>query len=723
METIGWRLRQDLEVHSAGSGMWVVKDPLRLAYFRMSDVELNLLQEAGSGMSLEKLSARLAAEYPGYDWSLAELRRILGGAVQAGLMCAAVPGIRPAAAVRLPSSGGLNRLLRGWWSLISFRWRAVDPDPLLRRLQPLADLILQPIALTLAGLLVLSGVVLTVVRGEALIQELPTLARLLTPENLMLMTAAIMLVRGLHELGHALVCRHFGGECRELGLQVTLFVPFPYCDVSDSWLWPDRWKRMAAAGAGMGVEFLLAGVAAMIWSCTFPGLLHSFCLNVMLLCSLNTLLVNGNPLLKYDGYYLLSDLCGVPNLSEAGSEEAGRFLQWLVTGQTGAFASERPLWARIGLALYGTAASVYRVLIAAGLLLLLYRFLEPTGLGFAMILPGIMAYGAAAVSQCRRLLEQMWCGRTHRSLQLRATMIACLILAAFCIPFSLPIRAPFVLTPGNSMRIYAKGTGRLEWQIESGSRVQAGDVLARLWNGDLAIRISEAEGEVARRSAAVEGLRLQQLQSTGAVGSPATAEELLESARNRLQVLRTAEQELTILSPCSGIVFPPGNLRQSSGNDGDGRGVFSSRIWPAPNGRNTWLEPQTELCAVGERTELRAFVCVRQSDAELLQPGGEVQLCFDSRPADPVAGILRSVSGTVLKTVPPELVLTQRISADASGQAVAGEVWYPAEVSLEESAGPQAALYTTGTALLESRPASLWSRMRRLAELTFAWPF
>lgn len=723
METIGWRLRKDLEVHSAGSGMWVVKDPLRLAYFRMSDVELNLLQEAGSGMSLEMLSTRLAAEYPGYDWSLAELRRILGGAVQAGLMCAAVPGLRPAAGVRSQSPGSLTRLLRSWWSIVSFRWRAVDPDPLLRRLQPLADFMLRPVPLAAAGLLVLFGMLLTVVRSEMLVQELPELPRLLKPENLVLMTAAMILVRGLHELGHALVCRHFGGECRELGLQVTLFVPFPYCDVSDSWLWPDRWKRMAAAGAGMGVEFVLAGVAAVIWSCTWPGLLHSFCLNVMLLCSLNTLLVNGNPLLKYDGYYLLSDLCGVPNLAEVGSEEAGRFLQWLLTGQPWGFASERPLSARIGLALYGSAASVYRVLIAAGLLLLLYRFLEPTGLGMAVIFPGIMAYAVAAVSQCRRLLEQMWCGRAHRGLQLRVMLIAGLFLAVFCVPFSLPIRAPFVLTPGSAMRIYAKGTGRLEWQIESGSRVQAGEVLARLWNGDLAGRIAEAEGEVARRSAAVEGLHLQQVQSTGAAGSSATAEELLESARNRLQVLRIAEKELTILSPCSGIVFPPGNLRQSSASDGEGRGLFSSRNWPEPSSSNIWLEPQTEICAVGERTELRALVCVKQSDAELLQPGGAVQLRFDSRPADAVAGVLRIVSGTVLKTVPPELVLTQRIVAEAGGGTVTGEVWYPAEVSLEESAELSAALYTTGTALLESRPASLWSRMRRLAELTFVWPF
>ncbi|MGV2335521.1 MAG UNVERIFIED_CONTAM: hypothetical protein LVR18_15875 [Planctomycetaceae bacterium] len=96
----------------------------------------------------------------------------------------------------------------------------------------------------------LFAMVLAFVQREVIVSELPGLARLLAPSHLILMTIALVFVRGLHELGHAAVCSYFGGECRELGVQLTVFIPFPYCDVSDSWLWPEhgnecRWQVLA----------------------------------------------------------------------------------------------------------------------------------------------------------------------------------------------------------------------------------------------------------------------------------------------------------------------------------------------------------------------------------------------------------------------------------------------------------------------------------------------
>lgn len=723
METAGWRLREDLELRAAGGGMWVLKDPLRLSYFQMSAAELSLLRRAGDGATFDQLSAELALEHPDFDWSAAELRRFLAGAVRAGLMCSILPGNRAGALQRPAHAGGLARFLRGWWSLVSIRWRGIDPDRLLKWLRPVTSLLLLPTALSAALLLVLLALGLTLVQHEALLSELPGLTRFLAPGNLLLMTAALILIRGLHELGHAAVCSYFGGECRELGMQFTLFVPFPYCDVSDSWLWPERWKRMAVAGAGMGVEFVVAALCALIWTCTHPGLLHDFCLNVMLLCSLNTLLVNGNPLLRYDGYYLLSDFCGVPNLAEAGSEEALNAFRRLLTGNPPMFPSERSVAARVCLAVYGICASVYRLIITAGLLVLVYRFVEPAGLGGLAIAPGILALLLTAGTRLQPLLASLQASQNRAAAGWRLAIAAGLLGALLFVPVSVSLRVPFLMTPGNAVPVYVRSAGQVQWLIPAGTRVQPGDVLARLRNGDLELKIAEAEGEIARRLAATAGLQLRQLESGSGESGLAAAEELLESARRRLEVLKTTESELTIRSPRAGIVFPSRNLSQMPGVAENRHSVFGTTEVLDTARRGAWLEPQTELCSVGEFTDLRALACVRQSDIDLLPENAAAELRFDSAPGRRLPGAIESVSGTALQTIPPELVLTQRIPTNAEGTPESGDVWYPASVRPTDTGRGPSPVYATGTALLQTAPASAWSRLRRLAGLTFTWPF
>ncbi len=723
METADWRLREDLELRAAADCLWVLKDPLRLSYFRLSDAELSLLQRAGSGQPLEHLSAELAAEYPDVDWAPGELRTFLAGAVRAGLMYPLVPG-RHVDVQRPPIPGSaLSGVLRAWWSIVSFRWRGIDPSGLLQWLSPVTRFALTPMVLAAGLLLVLLAIALTLPRLETLINELPGLTRLLAPGNLILMTAALVVIRGLHELGHAAVCRHFGGECRELGVQLTLLIPFPYCDVSDSWLWPERWKRMAAAGAGMAVEFLLAAVCAVLWTCTRPGLLHDFCLNVMLLCSLNTLLINGNPLLRYDGYYLLSDLCGVPNLAESGNEEASNLLRRLLIGESPLFISERSRAGRWSLALYGLAAAAYRLTITVGLLTLIYRFAEPSGLGWAAVAPGIAAMLLTAGHRLRSILTPLRTTQNTLAAKLRLTAVTCFLAAVLFVPVSLPLRAPFVLVPGRCATIYVRGAGRMEWLISPGTRVEAGDVLARFSNGDLQLKIAEAEGEIARRTAAAAGLRLRQLESGSGDSRLPAAVELLESARRRLELLKKAESELIIHSPRAGIVFAPRNLPQLTGIEGNRQSVLNAAEGLDFARSDFWLEPGTELCLVGEYSDLRALVCLQQSDVDLLSTSAGAQLRFDASPASMVAGFVEAVSDTALQTVPAELIVTQRIPANAQGAPETGVVWFPASVRPMNAGSATAPLYATGTALLETQPASISSRLRRFVGLTFTGPF
>jgi putative peptide zinc metalloprotease protein len=443
----------------------------------------------------------------------------------------------------------------------------------------------------------------------------------------------------------------------------------------------------------------------------------------MLLCSLNTLLINGNPLLRYDGYYLLSDFCRVPNLAEAGNEEAVSLFRRLVTGEPPMFLSERSEVARICIGLYGVFAAVYRLTITAGLLALVYRFVEPSGLGWVAIAPGIAALSLHTFRRIQGLLTHLRATQSGHRVGLKLAVATGLLITLLFVPVSIPMRAPFVLIPGNAVPVFVRSAGQVEWLIRAGSRVNEGDVLARLKNGDLELKISEAEGEIALRTAAAAGIRLRQLESGSGDSSLAAAEELLESARRRLDLLKLAQSELTIRSPRGGIVFPARSVPQLFVRDPNRQSIFQSADVLDATRSAFWLQPQTQLCTVGEYVDLRALVCVRQSDIALLSAHADAGLRFDSSPSDVLTGLLEPVSGTALQTVPPELVVAQRIPTDATGAPETGNVWYPLTVRPMNIGSSTAPLYATGTAFLETAPASIWSRLRRLAGLTFSLPF
>ena len=130
----------------------------------------------------------------------------------------------------------------------------------------------------------------------------------------------------LHEFGHGLSCKHFGGECHEIGVMFLVLTPCLYCNVSDSWMLPNRWHRAAIGAAGMYVELVLASICTFIWWFTEPGPLNYICLNVMFISSVSTVMFNANPLLRYDGYYILSDILEIPNLRQKASTILNRKL-------------------------------------------------------------------------------------------------------------------------------------------------------------------------------------------------------------------------------------------------------------------------------------------------------------------------------------------------------------------------------------------------------------
>jgi putative peptide zinc metalloprotease protein len=196
-----------------------------------------------------------------------------------------------------------------WWRRytqpLSIRVPLVDPDAFLERWLPLVTpLFSRGAALAAAGMICVAAL-LAAAHGPELTAN--AAERLLTPGNLLLLWLVYPLLKGLHELGHAFATKRWGGEVHEMGILFLVFVPLPYVDASAAAAFSDKWKRVAVGAAGIGVELVVAALAFGVWLAVEPGALRSLAYDVMWIGGASTLLFNGNPLLRFDGYYVLSE--------------------------------------------------------------------------------------------------------------------------------------------------------------------------------------------------------------------------------------------------------------------------------------------------------------------------------------------------------------------------------------------------------------------------------
>ena len=206
----------------------------------------------------------------------------------------------------------------------------------------------------------LSAALLIGVQFDDFQSKLPSFNAFFAAKNWLLLAAVLGCTKVLHEFGHGLSCKHFGGECHEMGVMLLVLTPCLYCNVSDSWMLPNKWRRAAIGAAGMYVEVVLASLCTWIWWFTEPGLLHYTCLNIMFVSSVSTILFNANPLLRYDGYYICSDLMEVPNLRQKSNQILTRKLSEYCLGMEqpeDPFLPQRNQWL---FALYTVAAFLYR---------------------------------------------------------------------------------------------------------------------------------------------------------------------------------------------------------------------------------------------------------------------------------------------------------------------------------------------------------------------------
>ncbi|QNN24369.1 HlyD family efflux transporter periplasmic adaptor subunit [Planctomycetales bacterium ZRK34] len=266
----------------------------------------------------------------------------------------------------------------------------IDPQRFLQRWEPAVGWVFGPIGLILwccllgAALYSLAGQT-----GELLQQASPQ--ALLKTENLLWLYASFVAIKALHELGHGFACVHFGrregvsGAVHTMGIMLLVLMPTPYVDASSSWAFRSKWRRAFVGAAGMYIELAVAAVAAIVWSQTAEGsLVHLIAYNMIFIASVSTLLFNGNPLLRYDGYYILSDLLEIANLSERSKQYLYYLARKYAYGIRNVPSPAHTAGERWWFAVYAVAALIYRMLICVGIILFVADKLFLVGVIMAM---------------------------------------------------------------------------------------------------------------------------------------------------------------------------------------------------------------------------------------------------------------------------------------------------------------------------------------------------
>lgn len=701
---LGLRRRRDLvaqQVRYRGRSYWNLHDPLTLRNYQLRPEEYLIFSLLDGDRSSAAICREFARAFAPRQIDRRQLNWFLASLHRESLVQSDAEGQGEQMMRRLRSATSSRR----WGALtnpLAIRFRGINPTGLLQLLDPLARWVISPQALGLVFAWVLAAIVWAGVHFDQLITRLPRPEQALTLEFLIWLPVAVATVKILHELAHAFAARRFGAACRELGVMLLVFTPCLYCNVSDAWLIPNKWKRIAISAAGMLMELFIASIAFFLWWFSTPGSLNTLCLHLLFVCSVGTIFFNGNPCLRFDGYFILADWLEIPNLREqAAAVWRRRFAKW----GFGVTLPTHPLEVgqdRLLVSVYGAASAVYRYCLLIAVIAGIYHLFRAADMeGIAVMLCGLVGAGVL-INESSRLLR--WLRDPAHRAQLRAphgalaTGAVLLALTTLAIlPLPTRVTAPALLRPAAAEAVYVGHPGRVVWAAPEAATVAAGDTLAKLTNLELVAEIAALEAAVRNQELLIEqlyGRSVHDSQNPQAAAELPAASEALADYRRRLQQRRQAQDQLTLRAPRAGIVLASRRGREA------GEALESWSGSPLePRNRGCFLERGTRLCQVIEPDTLEATLLVPEHRVGRVQLGQAVELRFAAAPGACYQGEVVEVSPRPSSTAPDALAAAKRVAAKPADR-IATEP----EPFSESHWKPTAPVYQVRVALRNSDP-------------------
>jgi putative peptide zinc metalloprotease protein len=354
------RLREHADVHRhryRGRVWYVLNDQVKGQAHRLSRASYLFVGGMDGSRTLDELwtetTKRAGQEAPSQD----EVVRFLAQLHAADLLQS---DAAPDAVELIERAGRIERsyLRRTLLNPFALRIPLWDPERFLTRTLPLVGWLFGRAGALLWLVTVVAAVLLAAGHWDELSANASD--RILAADNLLLIALSYPAIKALHELGHAYAVKRFGGAVHELGLMLLVFLPVPYVDASAASGFRSKSQRVIVGAAGMLVEMFIAALATFVWLLVEPGLTRAVAFDVMLVAGVSTVLFNGNPLLRYDGYFILVDLLEIPNLAQRAVRYWGYLIEWYVFRTEGIAEFAATRGERIWFLHYAPAAFLYR---------------------------------------------------------------------------------------------------------------------------------------------------------------------------------------------------------------------------------------------------------------------------------------------------------------------------------------------------------------------------
>jgi len=491
---------------------------------------------------------------------------------------------------------------RRLWTPLALRFPIFDPDRFLERTLPAVRPLLGWFGVLLWLAVVGVGAVLAATHWTDLTKDIED--RILAPQNLLLLWLVYPVVKALHELGHAYATKRWGGEVHEIGIMLLVLTPVPYVDASSAWGFREKHRRMVVGAIGIMVELFLGSLALFVWLNVESGAVRAVAYNVMLISGVSTLLFNGNPLLRFDGYYVLADGLEIPNLGTRANKYLGYLFQRYLCGVKDADSPATTAGERVWMVLYGIASFVYRIFI----MFVIITFIA--GKFFAIgVLLAIWAIATQIVIPIGKSLSFLVTNpglKRQRGRALAAAALVVLALAGllFAAPAPSWTRSEGVVWVPEEAQIRAGTEGFIErLLVPADSTVERGQALIETQDPFLNTRVAVLEAQLKELRAQYDALI-----GTDRVQAAMVREEM-QAVDANLKRSREREADLVYRSTASGRFVVP------NAADLPGRFVKKGQLVAYV------VEPQALTVRVAVSQDDIALVRERTRDVEVMLSG------------------------------------------------------------------------------------------------------
>lgn len=521
-------------------------------------------------------------------------------------------------------------------NIMFLRIPLIDPDEFLNKTIGVVGKLISPIGALIWMAAVGWGLKLAMDNWDKLGQQSQGI---LNPSNLLLLYGGLIIIKTLHEFGHAYFTKKYGGEVHVMGILFMIFTPTPYVDATSSWGFRSRKQRILVGCAGMIVEVFVAAIAMMIWANTGPGTLHSLCYNMIFIAGVSTILFNINPLMRFDGYYILSDLLDVPNMHQRSVAQMKHVFEHYVFGvkrSESPAVTSKEAWL---LGTFGVLSMAYRLFVFTTILFFLADRLLLLGILMALVC-AVSWLIVPIVKFIIYLGNSPKLERTRpRAIAISAAFAATLLVLLNVVPFPSHFRASGVLESKQWSQVVNEAPGTLEEILaRPGAPVAQGEPLMRFANRELEHEALQAQAALVE----VEARILQARKEDSASLRP--LESRRESVIERLQRVKRDQEALVVKARHAGVWVSP------QVDDAVGR----------------WLARGTPLGLVVDPNSFEFVATVLQQDVDTLfvraQADAEVRLIGEAES--------RILAGNIRK-IPAE---KQTLPSPAIGWAGGGDV-------------------------------------------------